>query len=152
MKTVTIDRSRWLHGEGGKPSKLQRSSDGKRCCVGFVCMAYGATEAEITDKANPRNEELPHAFDGWDFSVTTSPGYDALYAAFAINDIPTGQVPGSEQGPFGGSKDILIEAAKYGDGPIRDDADREARLVKLFAAHNIQLVFEGEYLAPPVVL
>lgn len=54
-----------------------------------------------------------------------------------------------ERGPFGGSKDILIEAAKYGDGPIRDDADREARLVKLFAAHNIQLVFEGEYVPTP---
>lgn len=37
MKTLVIDRRRWLRGEGGGDSALYRTRDGKMCCVGFYC-------------------------------------------------------------------------------------------------------------------
>lgn len=46
---LTIDRSKWLRGEGGDASKLLRSSDGKMCCLGFYALAKGATESQIRD-------------------------------------------------------------------------------------------------------
>lgn len=151
MKTITIDRSRWLHGEGGHASKLQRAKDGKRCCIGFVCLAYGAAEADITDKGNPRYLPNPITkFGEWDFAVLEAPDTDALYAAFSINDARIGDIPATEGSPWGKMSQAVRDlCAKYGDGPIRDDADREARLVKLFADHGLNLVFEGEYVPTP---
>lgn len=46
----TIDRTRWLRGEGSDVSKLLRPSDGKMCCVGFFCLAQGLSEDTINDK------------------------------------------------------------------------------------------------------
>jgi hypothetical protein len=151
MNTITIDRSRWLHGEGGRASSLQRATDGKRCCIGFVCLAFGAKEEDIIGKANPVRLDKPiHRLGPWVVDALDSKdGNTALYAAFAINDARIGRVPGTEPVLFGPSQEIAEYAAKYGDGPIASDADREARLVKLFASQGIELVFEGEYPTPP---
>lgn len=48
----TVDRKRWLHGEGEQRSCLLRS-DGRMCCLGFACLAAGHTEDEIRDVATP---------------------------------------------------------------------------------------------------
>lgn len=50
---VVIDRKRWLRGEGSSTSKLLRSSDGKMCCLGFVCIQAGASETDIMDISSP---------------------------------------------------------------------------------------------------
>lgn len=50
---VTVERSRWLRGEGSTASALLREKDGKMCCLGFVCLALGRTEDQIRDKSSP---------------------------------------------------------------------------------------------------
>lgn len=51
---LTIDRATWLRGEGENVSRLLRGSDGKKCCLGFYCLAKGYTKEEIYNKASPR--------------------------------------------------------------------------------------------------
>jgi hypothetical protein len=56
METVlkfTVDRKRWLRGEGERNSLLLRESDGKMCCLGFACLAAGHTESDIRGVATP---------------------------------------------------------------------------------------------------
>lgn len=41
LPIVVVDRQTWLRGEGPIESYLLRSSDGKMCCLGSVCVAAG---------------------------------------------------------------------------------------------------------------
>lgn len=49
----TIDRDKWLRGEGHSASKLLRPSDGKMCCLGMYLLACGLTPEEIQDQDAP---------------------------------------------------------------------------------------------------
>jgi hypothetical protein len=49
LKTVVVDRKTWLRGESSKDSYLYRKSDGKMCCIGFVCLACGMDKKQIAD-------------------------------------------------------------------------------------------------------
>lgn len=51
MLNVVVKRSKWLRGEGSDRSRLLRPSDGKMCCLGFVCLVAGATPDKICDLA-----------------------------------------------------------------------------------------------------
>ena len=53
MLKVTVDRSKWYRGQGSTGSMLKRASDGHMCCLGFVCLADGYTEDEITNVSSP---------------------------------------------------------------------------------------------------
>jgi hypothetical protein len=155
VKRVVVDRATWLHGEGSMASKLQRRGDNKRCCVGFACIAYGVPEDQLLGHSSPLVVAgLPHSFDKWNFDPSNTNGYRALHAAFAINDCIVGQRPGSTSGGSSQYSETVEVIKKYGAddrgaAPIKDDADREARLVALFADRGIELVFDGEYPAPP---
>jgi hypothetical protein len=50
---VVVDRSRWYRGQGPAHTRLRRRQDGLMCCLGFVCLAAGHTEAEIEGKLMP---------------------------------------------------------------------------------------------------
>ena len=50
---LTIDRERWLRGEGSTNSKLLRLSDGKMCCLGFYCIALGLSQEQIREVNSP---------------------------------------------------------------------------------------------------
>jgi hypothetical protein len=59
---VTIDRSKWLRGEGSEASMLLRESDGKMCCLGQVLLALGKTKQQIAGLEAPgcsRRGEYP---------------------------------------------------------------------------------------------
>lgn len=45
----TVERSKWLRGEGHQESALLRESDGKMCCMGFYALACGAKSEEIVN-------------------------------------------------------------------------------------------------------
>ena len=49
---LTISRERWLRGEPNE-SWLLRPEDRKMCCLGFLALACGATEEQITERATP---------------------------------------------------------------------------------------------------
>lgn len=57
---LTIDRSKWLHGEGGMESALLRARDGKMCCLGFLAKSLGASDESIKDYTGPsRTSKIP---------------------------------------------------------------------------------------------
>lgn len=47
---LTIDRTRWIRGEGSYNSYLLRPQDGKMCCIGFLAKAHGIPDRDILDK------------------------------------------------------------------------------------------------------
>ena len=47
----TIDRTKWLRGEGDEKSLLLRMQDGKMCCLGQVSLQCGVSENEILGKS-----------------------------------------------------------------------------------------------------
>jgi hypothetical protein len=54
MQKLIIKRSEWLRGEGSDCSYLYRSSDGKRCCLGFLGnQVCGLTDDEMAGNAMP---------------------------------------------------------------------------------------------------
>lgn len=53
MKKLTIDRKRWLRGEGSEVSALLRKNDGKMCCIGFYALQVGYTPTDIEDIQTP---------------------------------------------------------------------------------------------------
>lgn len=52
-RELTIDRSRWLRGEGDSRSVLHRPSDGKMCCLGFYLEACGIPRERLTGRSTP---------------------------------------------------------------------------------------------------
>jgi hypothetical protein len=44
---VTVDRKKWLRGEGDTYSFLLRETDQKMCCIGFLAKQIGASDEEI---------------------------------------------------------------------------------------------------------
>lgn len=58
MRKLIIDRKTWLRGadaDGGQNSFLLRSSDGKRCCLGFYgSQIAGKKDEEMMDVQGPQ--------------------------------------------------------------------------------------------------
>jgi hypothetical protein len=50
---LTIKRSEWLRGEGEDNSRLLRSHDGKKCCLGFLATSLSCTDDQIEDQWSP---------------------------------------------------------------------------------------------------
>ena len=53
MLTMVVERAKWLRGEGSHTSYLLRHSDGKMCCLGFVCVTAGMTPEQISGLTAP---------------------------------------------------------------------------------------------------
>jgi hypothetical protein len=53
MKTITITRKNWLHGEGGYTSRLIRRCDEKKCCLGFYLEQCGISPSVLENTSCP---------------------------------------------------------------------------------------------------
>jgi hypothetical protein len=73
MKLI-IDRKKWLRGEGFMGSRLLRSGDNKKCCVGFYANALGFADEQIRDSSTLAIVDKLGVCD-W----KTKPDMDALY-------------------------------------------------------------------------
>lgn len=60
---ITIERSKWLRGEGGNASSLLRAEDGKMCCLGFAALKCGLKPEWIEGKATPGAAVIHHSDD-----------------------------------------------------------------------------------------
>ena len=81
MTKITIDRQRWLRGEGYELSRLLRSSDKKMCCFGFLCKQAGLEDKQILDKDTLHSVFMgPNSFNNEEQWVRN---------AYAINDSTT---------------------------------------------------------------
>lgn len=124
--TVTVERRRWLRGEGSTPSRLLRSTDGKMCCLGFACLALGKTEDEIRDRKSPlsRNIVTP---DDRIVENSRAPGFDTCLIEI------------DHRGPQ--HRDETTKAMSVNDETGLDDPFREGRLTALLEPLGIDLVF-----------
>lgn len=116
METVlkfTVDRKRWLRGEGERNSLLLRAADDKMCCLGFACLAAGHTEGEIRGVATPTG--ITRSRDGR--CLLPSYGSSQISRAMEWNDCP----------PY---EDFT-------------DVQREAYITDFLAQVGIEVVFEG---------
>lgn len=86
-KILTIERSKWLRGEGTRDSSLYRPEDGKMCCLGFDALAHGLTLDDIAHCKMPLHVSLRHAEFLSRFVDRDT--IDALYNAAYTNDDPS---------------------------------------------------------------
>jgi hypothetical protein len=116
LKTFTVRRDTWLRG--GEDGSL-RAEDGKMCCLGFLCLAYGATRKAIEDLGMPADvaggsRKLPRWLreDIYKISESAPMVKNSVYVIAEIND----------------DKDI-------------DDETRERKLAEEFAKHKLSVKF-----------
>lgn len=126
MHKLVIERSKWYRGQTSKESLLRRAVDSQMCCLGFLCLSYGLTEEQINEEPDPSSiAELASITPAeWLFEFGTDINSDDCSLAMRINDRKAG-LPRSEQ------EEVFI----------KDEADRERQLTKLFAKHDIQVEF-----------
>lgn len=122
-KVVIIERSKWYRGHGGCNSALVEKASGCKCCLGFVGLACGYTEAKMSGLASPegclvKSDPRP-AWPKWMLELyARTDGYVAYVdtadteAAMQIND------------------DMVI-----------GDAEREKKLTALFKKNGMTLRF-----------
>jgi len=65
VKTLVIDRSRWLRGEGADKSFLHRPEDGKQCCLGFYLRSCRVPLRELRGAAIPSDLETVPSQAAW---------------------------------------------------------------------------------------
>lgn len=123
VKKLTIDRSKWLRGEGANDSYLLRERDGKMCCLGFWCLMHGLTAEDISNHETPA--DIPNALEVAPFAeplmMTCCGGHDDRH--LVTSDL---------------GEALTVTNDKVG----MDDADREAKLIELFRTHlDTEVVF-----------
>lgn len=111
---VTIDRSKWLRGEGAAKSHLLRPTDGKMCCLGFLSLACGLTEDEIRGCDTPVDTRKYDKFPAELLRQTEYGWVDTLFS------------------------DRLME---INDREGYPEEEREAELTQLFKSIGIELEF-----------
>ena len=102
-KTFTIERSKWLRGEGSDRSKLLREEDGKMCCLGQVMRQLGFSNETLMDQGAPTDvdgdcpvealveldsEEVGCDEDGDPIIERTRGSHEAVYSMMSVNDEP----------------------------------------------------------------
>jgi hypothetical protein len=109
MKRIEIKRSEWLRGTGAGKLKDDR---GKKCCLGFVCEAYGVQNMVGCIMPIDLRDEVNYKLLSSAIWLLGEPSSGDVNDAAAIND------------------DIHLFAE-----------EREAKITNLFARHDLEAVF-----------
>ncbi len=119
LTTINISRRRWLRGTGD--GMLRRDSDGKQCCLGFVCRVAGIQAVRLLGEGMPvdvcRRED-----DGFN----------------AVPKLLTGLVDTAH----GFSSTVAKELAAINDDTNLTHQEREAALKPLAAKVGLRFVFK----------
>jgi hypothetical protein len=118
MRTLTIDRTKWIRGEGHDRSALLRPDNRKMCCLGFDAISRGYTEEEILDIKTPHR--LPLA----ELKFPEFCYYRGLGYAYHLT-----------------RTDLLDKIMMVNDEQEREEVGRETLLTDLFKEAGIQLEF-----------
>ena len=115
MEKLIIKRSEWLRGES-ETSFLLRSSDGKKCCLGFYALFCGLQKKDIINLEAKRN-------------VRNWPGDEEYLQACWLFD-----------NNFRESQDCdrLIE---INDDSFISEEKREKLISEIFASHDVEVEF-----------
>lgn len=119
MQKFVIDRNIWLRGEGVTGSFLHRTSDNKQCCVGiFLNQLCNIGIADLTERSTAYQVEQYTLVPEW---LRKGPEVATLYA---VNDAVLNNPDPCQQ-------NVLIT----------DEAEREKRVVEMFARYDIEVEF-----------
>lgn len=111
---LIIDRKLWLRGEGGTASYLCRSSDYKMCPIGMFCLSLGVKQSALIGIGYP--DEMS-----------------------SIISIVKDKAPWLLDNPL---KDTDIkEISLANDNTMTSDKTKEKIIIKVFARHNVDVVF-----------
>lgn len=131
----TIDRSKWRRGferldvaEVGYTELLNEK--GNMCCLGMIEEQRGCSRVRLLNAPNPASAHLCDRSDGG----ISEPGL-----LWALNERHAEE-------KYVDITQLTAAAMRINDDLYISDASREARLIELFAKHDVELVFEGEYL------
>jgi hypothetical protein len=118
VKSFTIDRATWLHGEGPGNSFLLRPFDGKMCCLGHYLKAVGVEDEAIASVDAPLNLpfEIQKEIPSW------------LLGGFRTEVSPTCQK-------------LMID----NDDTTDSRGEKEAAIIAGFKAVGIEVTFTGSY-------
>lgn len=123
MIPVVIYRDEWYRGRGVAGSQLLRE-DGRKCCVGFICLAAGAKEKDILGRG-----VISNSMDAgsWGSFRTQIPSLQRFIGGDGI------RYHVSEQAGrlYGANDDINLT-----------EYEREAHVVVLSAELGFQITFE----------
>jgi hypothetical protein len=116
VKSFTIDRATWLHGEGSEDSYLIRSRDSKKCCLGFYLENCGLPKEYLTDRMSPMgwDAEMHARTPDWLFNGNKLRVSDACQLLMNTNDAPTDPPSEKEASIIAGFKAVGIEVSFTG--------------------------------------
>lgn len=119
VKSFTIDRKTWLHGESDG-SYLYRRLDKKQCCLGFYLRAQGFTEDQISGIKVP-------------LGVT--------------DKLPTWmiRIEPLQCSPRGFHSESCSKLMINNDREDLSNEQREKIIIEGFAEQGIRVIFTGEY-------
>lgn len=91
VKEFTVKRSEWLRGEGDDDSYLYRTTDSKKCCVGFFALACGLEQRQIENIVSMAelNKVIGSVYNGRFVTKTSPTTWTTSFSAakiYAIND------------------------------------------------------------------
>ena len=130
-KKVVIDRATWMTGRYDKsdsagPTYLLNGK-GMMCCLGFALnQVCGVPKMDLRSKAMPRH-------------LTVEKDLEPFASTFSCNSWGEGRQR------IRCDSDLTSAASTINDDADLTDAEREAKLVKLFAKDDIELSFTGRY-------
>jgi len=133
----TVDRKRWWRGHGGYESRLLRSDDDMRCCLGFLASACGYEDAHIREQADPMSITYRMGDHLWPQALLEPGGdgewkhTDTCRSIIAVNDV---KVDGSDSREYSWA----TEVAK-----VKTETDREEILRDLFSQVGVEVEFVG---------
>jgi hypothetical protein len=121
----TIDRTKWLRGEGVEKSYLLRECDGKMCCLGQFAIFCGLDPERITNVDSPDMVPVSH-----DESAAVVWETHNRAAGFLFRDNYD-------------TSSVCSDLMEANDEISTDDLDREREIIKLFAKGGIEVEFTG---------
>ena len=136
-KKFTIDRKNWLTSQnlnkeekkkGYDRSCLKNPHTGKMCCLGFICNQSGVSENYMLGIGDPRSLWYNESNQKLKEELEEKIGF--LLADKYDNKV---------------NKSFVEEAISINDDSLKSISKKEADLIELFAEHDIELEFVGEY-------
>lgn len=125
----TINRDTWLRGEPDDSFLLR--DDGFMCCLGQIAEQCGVPRDHLL------NMDIPAGLLGSDeFNLAPHPVIGMLAEKASAADIHIMNI-------WFRNTTLAHDAMTINDSYNYSDVERESRLIKLFAKHNIELEFIG---------
>lgn len=124
MRKLTIDRRKWDRATKAVNSGKLLNSDGLMCCLGFECRAIGFTKKAILNIGMPSGLISAKQL----LQRDTKFGKLIKKLGWLVND-------------RGYNTTDVLALAEINDNSITTDDYKENKIVKIFAKHNVKVVF-----------